>query len=53
MWQKNVQRTELTPLPKNLPKIDELGWKPSVSVRQGVDMLWHWVTENKNLFNHP
>jgi CDP-paratose 2-epimerase len=28
----------------------ELGWRPQTSVREGVEKLFHWVVENKNLF---
>jgi CDP-paratose 2-epimerase len=28
----------------------ELGWKPKISVEQGIKDLWNWVKENKNLF---
>ena len=28
----------------------ELGWKPKISVEEGVEMLFSWVRENKNLF---
>jgi CDP-paratose 2-epimerase len=28
----------------------ELGWKPKIGVEQGVEMLFRWVRENKNLF---
>lgn len=28
----------------------ELGWKPTVSVEAGVEKLFHWVQENKELF---
>jgi len=28
----------------------ELGWKPKIGVEQGVEMLFKWVSENKNLF---
>ena len=28
----------------------ELGWKPKISVEQGVMMLFEWVKENKSLF---
>jgi CDP-paratose 2-epimerase len=28
----------------------ELGWKPKISVEEGVEMLFRWVRENKNLF---
>jgi CDP-paratose 2-epimerase len=27
-----------------------LGWEPAVSKAKGVDMLWKWVNENKELF---
>lgn len=27
-----------------------LGWEPKISKREGVDMLWKWVSENKGLF---
>ncbi len=29
----------------------ELGWKPKISVEQGVEMLFKWVTENRGLFS--
>jgi len=28
----------------------ELGWKPKINVRQGIEMLFNWVKENRNLF---
>jgi len=28
----------------------ELDWKPKIGVEQGVEMLFSWVQENKNLF---
>jgi CDP-paratose 2-epimerase len=28
----------------------ELGWRPSINVERGVQMLFDWVKENKNLF---
>lgn len=28
----------------------ELGWKPQVGVEEGVEKLYYWVQENKNLF---
>ncbi len=28
----------------------ELGWKPQVGVKQGIEKLFHWVQENKSLF---
>ena len=28
----------------------ELGWRPKIGVEQGVEMLFEWVRENKNLF---
>lgn len=28
----------------------ELGWKPQVSVKEGIRKLFEWVRENKNLF---
>ncbi len=28
----------------------EIGWKPKVSVPEGVEKLFTWVTQNKNLF---
>ncbi|NJL72925.1 MAG: NAD-dependent epimerase/dehydratase family protein [Candidatus Competibacteraceae bacterium] len=29
---------------------DELGWQPKVSVEDGVSRLFHWVSENRSLF---
>ena len=29
---------------------NELGWEPTISVEQGVNMLFEWVQVNKNLF---
>ena len=29
---------------------NELGWKPKIRVEEGVEMLFEWVRENKNLF---
>jgi CDP-paratose 2-epimerase len=28
----------------------ELGWKPKVNVQEGLDLLFMWVKENRNLF---
>jgi len=28
----------------------ELGWKPKISVEQGVEMLFEWVSKNRSLF---
>jgi CDP-paratose 2-epimerase len=28
----------------------ELGWKPKVGVEEGVERLFEWVKENKDLF---
>lgn len=28
----------------------ELGWQPTINVERGVQMLFEWVKENKNLF---
>ncbi len=28
----------------------ELGWKPQVGVREGIERLFNWVKENKDLF---
>lgn len=28
----------------------ELGWKPEVSVEEGIEKLFHWVQENKKMF---
>ncbi len=28
----------------------ELGWVPKIGINQGVEMLYNWVKENKNLF---
>jgi len=30
----------------------ELGWKPKVSVKEGVSRLFHWIQDNQNLFEH-
>jgi len=30
--------------------VRELGWKPKIGVEQGVEMLFSWVRDNKNLF---
>ena len=29
----------------------ELGWKPKIDVEQGVERLFEWVKENKELFS--
>ena len=29
----------------------ELGWKPQTSVKEGIEKLFHWVVENKRLFD--
>jgi CDP-paratose 2-epimerase len=35
----------------NIDKAREgLGWSPRVSVREGVDMLWEWVSKNRSVF---
>lgn len=28
----------------------ELGWEPKVDLEEGIEMLYEWVKENKNLF---
>jgi CDP-paratose 2-epimerase len=28
----------------------ELGWEPRVKASEGVEALYHWVVENKQLF---
>ncbi len=28
----------------------ELGWKPKISLEEGIERLFHWVKENKDLF---
>jgi len=28
----------------------ELGWKPQVAVRDGIQRLWNWVAEHRALF---
>jgi CDP-paratose 2-epimerase len=28
----------------------ELGWKPKISLEEGIERLFHWVNENKELF---
>lgn len=30
----------------------ELGWKPKISVREGVTRLFNWIKENQALFEH-
>ncbi len=27
----------------------DLGWAPKIGVREGVERLWRWVTDNKDL----
>lgn len=29
---------------------NELGWRPRVSVREGIERLWSWVADNPHLF---
>ncbi len=29
----------------------ELGWKPKINVESGINKLFHWIQENKSLFN--
>ena len=37
---------------KKLKKAEEtLKWTPSISKEQGVQMLWDWISENKELFS--
>lgn len=31
---------------------NELGWEPKVPVEKGIEKLFHWVQENKSLFNN-
>jgi nucleoside-diphosphate-sugar epimerase len=28
----------------------ELGWVPKIDLQQGIEMLFKWVSENKELF---
>lgn len=28
-----------------------LGWAPEISVRDGIEMVWRWASENKDLFS--
>jgi CDP-paratose 2-epimerase len=28
----------------------ELGWSPKITVQEGIERLFHWVTDNKHLF---
>ncbi|MBI3173001.1 MAG: SDR family NAD(P)-dependent oxidoreductase [Chloroflexi bacterium] len=28
----------------------ELGWKPQISLEEGIERLFHWVSENKEMF---
>jgi CDP-paratose 2-epimerase len=29
----------------------DFGWKPAISVSQGIDALLDWLVENRNLFD--
>jgi len=31
---------------------ERLGWSPKVSPREGVELLYHWVAENKGMFEN-
>ena len=30
---------------------DVLGWAPEISVRDGIETIWRWASENKGLFS--
>ena len=47
-WRPGDQRVFISDISK-VKK--ELGWKPEISVEQGVEKLYHWVQGNKELFD--
>jgi CDP-paratose 2-epimerase len=46
-WRPGDQRIYISDITK---AYNDFGWKPKVGVSEGIDRLWHWVTDNPNLF---
>lgn len=46
-WRPGDQKIYISDIKK---ANQELGWSPKISVKQGIEMLYQWVVENKNLF---
>ena len=47
-WRPGDQRVNMNDTSKALR---ELGWQPKIYVKDGLRMLYEWVTENKSLFS--
>jgi CDP-paratose 2-epimerase len=48
-WRPGDQKVYIS----NIDKIKrDLGWSPKVSVRDGLQYLFDWLTENQSLFDH-
>lgn len=48
-WRPGDQRVYISDIRKAQK---ELGWQPQYSVDRGVPTLFHWIRENKELFQH-
>jgi CDP-paratose 2-epimerase len=46
-WRPGDQKVYISDISK-IKK--ELGWSPTIDVRQGIEKLYHWVQDNKELF---
>jgi CDP-paratose 2-epimerase len=48
-WRPGDQKVYIS----NIDKIQrELGWTPKIGVREGLQRLFDWMSENQQLFNH-
>ena len=48
-WRPGDQRVYVSDIRKAAA---EMGWRPRVSVREGVTRLYHWISANQALFAH-
>jgi nucleoside-diphosphate-sugar epimerase len=46
-WRPGDQRVNMNDTGKAL---QELGWQPKISVKEGIQMLYEWVVEHRELF---